>query len=169
MYWWAARLPNVFEISRAAIEHQLVVSSTITTTVTRTGRPKKGETDKERLVIGGLVKHHGYQPGGSVSNWDPAKTEDLAKLGSDVRKKVKFSTATVSRFFKKKFPQDGYKGYVAACSRDARNDIGTLLALWQGELPARHAELQDEEQEGATKTGGRRLGRTPGSRNRDDK
>jgi hypothetical protein len=34
----------------------------------RTGRPAKGETGKEMLVISALARHHKYEPGGSVGN-----------------------------------------------------------------------------------------------------
>jgi hypothetical protein len=111
----------------------------------RTGRPRKGESNKERLVISALVKHHRYQPGGSVGNYTPAKTERLAELASG--KDIKVSVATVSRFFKRRFPQHdrGYDGYVAACNRDARCSIGMLLALWQGEVPEHLAGLLPHE------------------------
>jgi hypothetical protein len=106
----------------------------------RTGRPRQGESDKETLVIGALVKHHRYQPGGSVENYTHATTKQLAKLASG--KYVKVSVATVSRFFKKKFPDQGYKGYVSDCTREL---IGAKLALWQGEVAERLTELLPHE------------------------
>jgi hypothetical protein len=111
----------------------------------RTGRPRKGESSKERLVIGALVKHHHYQPGGSIENYAPAKTERLAELASG--EYVKVSVATVSRFFKRQFPDHdrGYDGYVAACNRDARVNLGMLLALWQGDVSERLASLLPRE------------------------
>jgi hypothetical protein len=109
----------------------------------RTGRPRKGESDKERLVIGALVKHHRYQPGGGIGDYTPAKTKRLAGLASG--KDVKVSVATVSRFFKKKFPVLGYKGYEAACNRDAKVNIGMYLALWQGDVAERLADLLPHE------------------------
>src|SRR5688572_9445135 len=43
----------------------------------RTGRPRRGESDKDSLVLAALAKHHGWQAGGggSIKNWDPAKTK----------------------------------------------------------------------------------------------
>jgi hypothetical protein len=89
--------------------------------------------------------HHRYQSGGSVENYEPAKTEHLAKLASD--KGTTVSKATVSRFFRRHFPHHdrGYDGYVAACNRDAATGIGTLLALWQREIPEGLAELLPHE------------------------
>jgi hypothetical protein len=111
----------------------------------QTGRPRKSESGKERFVLSALAKHHRYQPGGGVQNYEPAKIEELAKLASD--RAVTISTATVSRFFKRKFPHHdrGYDGYVAACSRDARTTIDLLLALWQGEAAEHLAELLPKE------------------------
>jgi hypothetical protein len=111
----------------------------------RHGRPRKDESSKERLVIGALVKHHGYQPGGSIENYEPAKTKELAKLASGER--VQVSAASISRFLKRKFPNHkrGYDGYVAACNRSARLNIGMLLSLWQGEVAERLAELLPTE------------------------
>jgi len=106
----------------------------------RTGRPRKGESDKEWLVIGALAVHHEWQTGGSVGNDTPAKTKPLAKLASDEH--VTVSDATVSRFFTKKFPGRGYKGYRAAC---VNGTIGTLLASWQGEMPKHQAGLMPHE------------------------
>jgi hypothetical protein len=108
----------------------------------RTGRPRKGESDKERLVVAALVAHHKWQPGGSVGNDTPAKTRQLARLASDKRKGVEVSVATVSRFFRKKFPGRGHKGYEAAC---VRGEIGALLARWQGDVPEHLADLLPRE------------------------
>jgi hypothetical protein len=107
----------------------------------RTGRPRKGESRKEQFVIGALVHHHGYQPGGSIENYEPAKVQQLADLASG--EQVEVSVATVSRFFKRKFPNHdrGYDGYVAACNRDARLGIGMFLALWQNDVSERLAAL----------------------------
>ena len=108
-------------------------------TAKRRGRPK-GETDKKRLVIAALIKHHGYQTGGSIDNPTPAKTKELAELASG--KHVKVSVATVSRFLAEKFPDRRYKGYENAC---ARGEIGTKLALWQGDVPDSLRDLRPEE------------------------
>jgi hypothetical protein len=104
---------------------------------TRTGRPRKAESSKERLVIGALARHHRYESVGIVATYTPAKPQDLAEQASG--KEVRVSAATVSRFFKRRFPQHerGYDGYVAACNRDARVHIGMLLAFWQGEVTER--------------------------------
>jgi hypothetical protein len=107
----------------------------------RAGRPRKGESAKDLLVIGALVEHHGYQPGGSsVKRYDPAKTADLAESAG-------VSTATVSRFLKKKFPkyEHGYDGYVAICNGQARYHIGMYLALWQGDVTEGLAALLPHE------------------------
>lgn len=67
--------------------------------------------------------------------------EQLARLASSEH--VKVSVATVSRFFKRRFPDRGYKGYVSAC---LRGEIGLKIALWQGELSEEHlADLLPEE------------------------
>jgi hypothetical protein len=108
--------------------------------ISRTGRPREGETDKEQLVIAALMKHHGYQSDRSIGNPTPAKTAQLAKLASG--KQVQVSDATVSRFFKKKFPGRGYKGYTNAC---VRGEIGMKLAVWQGDILEAHADLLSEE------------------------
>jgi hypothetical protein len=106
----------------------------------RTGRPRKAESSKEQLVIGALVTYHKWQPGDSIGNDTPAKTEQLAKLASSKRAKV--SKATVSRFFAKKFPNLGYKGYEIAC---LRGEIGMKLTTWQGDIPDALRDLLPEE------------------------
>jgi hypothetical protein len=105
----------------------------------KTGRPRKGETDKERLVIAALTKHHDLE-GRSVGNYEPAKTRTLAKLASS--KRVSVSVATVSRFFKQKFPDRGYKGYENACRNEK---IGKLLAYWNGDLNEHRPDLLPHE------------------------
>jgi hypothetical protein len=105
----------------------------------RTGRPRKGESDKEHLVIDALAVHHKME-GRVVENLTPAKVKRIAKLASGEH--VKVSVATVSRFLSKKFPGRGYKGYEAAC---ARGTIGTLLAVWQGDVSEHLADLRPEE------------------------
>jgi hypothetical protein len=98
----------------------------------RTGRPRKGESDKERLVISALDAHH-KSDGSSVENPIPAKLKHLANLASN--KHVSVSVATVSRFFARKFPGRGYKGYEAAC---IRNEIALRIAGWQGDISDKH-------------------------------
>jgi hypothetical protein len=105
----------------------------------RTGRPRKGESDKERLVIAALALHHRCH-GRSVGKHTPATTKDLANLASGTH--VTVSDATVSRFFKKKFPGRGYKGNEAACVRD---EIGMLIAKWQGDVSAYLPDLLPQE------------------------
>ena len=102
----------------------------------RTGRPRKGETDKDAQVIAALARHHQYEPGGSIGNFDPATVRGLAKRGSG------FSVATVTRFLKSKFGESGHKAYAAAC-RSRR--IGPLLAKWNGDQCQNHAELRDDD------------------------
>jgi hypothetical protein len=105
----------------------------------RTGRPRKGETDKERLVIGALAAHH-QCAGRSLGNPTPATIKQLANLASN--KNVAVSVATVSRFFKRQFPGRGYKGYESACQRD---EIYLKIALWQGEGQEHLADLVPRE------------------------
>jgi hypothetical protein len=82
---------------------------------------------------------------GRVENYEPAKVKRLAELASGEH--VKVSTATVSRFLKRKFPEhnSGYDGYVAACNRDARVHIGMRLALWQNDVDERLARLMPHD------------------------
>jgi hypothetical protein len=96
----------------------------------RSGRPKKGETPKDSLVIAALAEHHGYKSGGSVRTYEPATESSLAKLhnGSDGR--ARLTKAAVSRFLQKRC--GGYQQYAALC-RQKR--IGSLLGLWQGDIP----------------------------------
>jgi hypothetical protein len=109
----------------------------------RAGRPRKEETGKYPLVIGALEEHHRYQERGSVENWDAATLGKLASLASGDR--VKVSASTVSRFFKDKFRNRGYKGYVSACNQRTIQHIGLLLMLWRGELPTHLPDLLPHE------------------------
>lgn len=86
------------------------------------GRPPKGDPPGFTLVEAALLKHHGYQPGGSVTNDTPAKTTELAELS---RK----SDSTVSRYLKAKF--GSYRKYEQACAGCV---VGLKFAKWQGEL-----------------------------------
>ncbi len=105
-------------------------------TARRTGRPRKGESSKDMLVVAALAKHHQYESGGSIGNYEPATVRGLAKPGSGL------TTAAVSRFFRKKFDERGHKGYVAACTS---KKIGPLLAAWQHDVPTEMADLLAEE------------------------
>ncbi len=105
-----------------------------TTKRKRTGRPRKEEKDGDTKVVAALAVYHQYEPGGSVGRYDAASLKDLAKLSG-------LSKATISRFFKSEF-KDGYEGYKAACLRE---EIGLLLAKWQGEMPEYKAGLLPEE------------------------
>ncbi len=95
----------------------------------QTGRPR-GETDKEALVLAAIVRHHRWQQDGSTGEENAATVAQLASLASNRRTTV--STATVSRFLRKKFPGRGHQGYRESC---LRGDIGLRLSLWQGEIP----------------------------------
>ena len=106
----------------------------------RTRRPKKSESDKRQLVLHALVLHHKWNQDGSIGNDTPATQPELVKLASG--KLVKVSKATVSRFFTKKFGEDGHKGYVAACEN---RTIGLKLSLWQGEAAKLLDDLTPEE------------------------
>jgi hypothetical protein len=94
----------------------------------RTGRPKNTEKDSASKVIAALNVHHGYE-GGSVTNYEPAKNRQLAGVSKNA----------LSRFLADKLGNGGHKKYVAACQNAS---IGTLLRLWNGETPDRHAELR---------------------------
>jgi hypothetical protein len=134
---WAARL----RLAEAALPEPPKQGDSAKPKTKRAGRPRKGESDAEQLIIAALVEHHKYESGlgrrggGSVGNYDPAKLAALAK-GCD--------RSTVSRFFKAKFGDRGHKGYVAACRG---RKIGELLAKWQGELPERTSGLRGDERE----------------------
>jgi len=108
----------------------------------RTGRPPKRERPKMELVPLALAHLHKRDADGSIGNWEPAKTEQIAK-------DAEVSTATVSKFFKKEFPGLGYRGYEGACRRDARKHIGTWLDQWLREKRPDHAALKDDEAEKA--------------------
>lgn len=109
----------------------------------RSGRPRKGDTDKQAIVLSLLVVHHQYEAGGSVGNYEPIELKDLA------RRMNSKSKSTGSRFFKSKFGERGYKGYTNAC---ARKEIGRLLAEWQNETSdERHDPLWTDEGEPGTR------------------
>lgn len=105
--------------------------------VKRTGRPRRGETDKDTLVISALAAHHRYEPGGSIGNYEPAGVTELSQAH-----KGDPSTAAISRFLKRKFPDSGYKSYVTACTRE---EIGYHLARWQDDVAEGHFDLRPEE------------------------
>lgn len=114
----------------------------------RTGRPVKGETGRDMLVVAALAKHHNYRSGGSIGNYTPASVRGMCEAynkeaGSS---KPHLTTAAVTRFFQKQFGADrGHKGYVAACNKNAPVTIGMLLAKWQDELPSQQPTLTDDE------------------------
>lgn len=112
----------------------------------RTGRPRKGETDRDTLVIAALAAHHQYVSSGAgkihIGNYNPATIRGLSKATTGL------STAAISRFFTKEFTEKyrpGHQGYVAACNRD-NNKIGLLLAKWQDDLPENYLDLAVEEE-----------------------
>ncbi|MBI1913227.1 MAG: hypothetical protein HYS12_00460 [Planctomycetes bacterium] len=111
----------------------------------RPGRPKKTEKDSATFVVAALNKWHGYE-GGCVTNYEPASNRGLADLfnkGSK-HKDYRLSENALSRFLKERFPgeEKPHKKYKVACHTET---IDTLLALWNRELPARHAELRDDD------------------------
>lgn len=101
----------------------------------KTGRPKKSEKDSETKVVAALSKHHGYEPGGSVSNYEPAKNRDLAK-------EFDLSGNALSRFLTDKLGPGGGKTYKNRCSQ---GKIGALLVIWNRELPSRDPPIRDDE------------------------
>jgi len=102
----------------------------------RTGRPRKNETDKDTLVVSALAKHHQYEPGGSVGNFEPATCRKLAEHNNGI------SAAALSRFLARKFGGKGHQRYAAACHR---GEIGRLLANWQGDVSEGHRGLLPHE------------------------
>jgi hypothetical protein len=98
----------------------------------RTGRPKKTEKDSVAKVVAALSQHHGYGEGMSVMNREPATNRGLAD-------QYDLSPNSLSRFLTNKLGKDGHKRYHIACHD---GQIGTLLALWRGELPSHHSVLR---------------------------
>lgn len=95
-------------------------------------------------MVAALTRHHGRE-GRSVSNATPARLDEIARLASNPGKGVTISRSTVSRFFRKHFPDHGYEEYVIAC-RDGT--IGLRLSVWEGELPGSlHAALRPSDTE----------------------
>lgn len=43
----------------------------------RPGRPRKGESGKDMLVVAALAKHHQYESGGSIGSYEPATVRGL--------------------------------------------------------------------------------------------
>lgn len=101
----------------------------------RTGRPRSCDASGFDLIESALIKHHGYEAGGSVENYEPASLKVLESLSGK-------SKATASRFLEDKFGKPGHKRYIAACQRE---EIGALLAKWSGELFKEHLDLAVEE------------------------
>jgi hypothetical protein len=148
-------IPNPHEMSRAKVVTLLQKAVS-----TRRGRPKKTEKDSDAKVVSALNVHHGYE-NGSVTNPEPATNRGLAEMAD-------LSNNALTRFLKARYPgeSDPFKKYRVAC-RD--RSIGTLLALWNRELPARLADLyKDEEQDSTRKHGQHRRGRSPGCHRDDD-
>ncbi len=96
-------------------------------------RPKE-ESNNDSLVIAALKRHHKFESGGSVINYDPATNRGLAKLGG-------FSENALSRFLDHKL-QGGHRGYKAACSKET---VGMLLSQWSGEAPSYLPDLTNAE------------------------
>jgi hypothetical protein len=97
----------------------------------KTGKPKKTECPKADLIIAALVKHHEYGENCSCLNYEPATVRGLAK-------QLGFSTATVKRFFDKRFGEHGHARYKTRC---AKKEVGQFLGRWLGELPSYEREL----------------------------
>ena len=109
----------------------------------RPGRRKKSERDSDSLALAALCKHHGLD-GNSVGNFEHATNRGLAAEFNKGKKanELKLSENALSRFLKNKnYALRKYK--VACCDKS----IGTVLALWRGELPSRLAKLKDDEQD----------------------
>jgi hypothetical protein len=118
--------------------HQLIVPATSPhpPAAVRKGRPRMGDRGKQLLVISALVRHHGWQSDGSIEQFEPASTAQLAALATN--KQASVSVATVSRFFARKYPERGYAGYAADC---IGKRIGMKLTLWQGLADEHLSEL----------------------------
>jgi hypothetical protein len=102
----------------------------------RGGRPKKTEKDSATKVVAALNAHHRYESG-SVTNYEAASNRGLAE-------RFGVSQNALTRFLKDRFPDEErpFKKYQLACRNKT---IGPLLALWNGELPGRHAGLMPHE------------------------
>jgi hypothetical protein len=101
----------------------------------RSGRPLKSEKDSATKVIAALNAHHGYGEGGSVTNPEPATNRGLAES-------YDLSANALSRFLAGMLGEHGHKRYEIACRN---GKIGAMLALWNRELPRRHADLLPHE------------------------
>jgi hypothetical protein len=129
----------------------------------RPGKPKKGETPADTLIIAALVKHHRYEPGGRVGNWMPATGKALSEM-TKLGDQDGVSTNAISKFWRaeKRFGERGKNGYDAACRQ---KKIGRLLAAWQGDALESHEEYDDNR---APNRGHRHAGSPPGSRRDGD-
>jgi hypothetical protein len=106
-----------------------------TPTKARAGRPKKADKDSAAKVVAALIKHHGYEDNGSVTNYEPATNRGLAA-------DYALSGNALTRFLQDKLGKNGQRQYKAAC---VNNKIGSYLALWNGDLPGRLAGLMPHE------------------------
>ena len=120
----------------ARIREWAVASNSNKQKTPRVGRPKNTEKDSATIVLAALTAHHGYE-NGSVTNFEAATNRGLAA-------QFGLSPNALSRFLKSRFPleQKPHKKYVAACRN---RTIGSLLMLWNRELPAHMAELTTAE------------------------
>jgi hypothetical protein len=102
----------------------------------RVGRPTKSEKDSATKVLAALTAHHGYESG-SVTEHAPASNRGLAA-------QFGLSPNALSRFLRSRFPHEHkpHKKYVAACHNGT---IGSLLMLWNRELPGHLANLTAAE------------------------
>jgi hypothetical protein len=101
----------------------------------RTGRPRKDEKDSATKVIAALTAHHGYGEGLSVTHYEPATNRGLAE-------EYGLSKNALSRFLTAKLGEDGHKKYEISCRK---KEIGTMLALWRGDLPGHLPDLLPSE------------------------
>jgi hypothetical protein len=147
------------ELSEAQLRQLRIPANEVQRTINvgiksrRGGRPRKKEKDGDLKTLAALNIHHGYD-NGVVGNLTPATNRDLVSLGA--------SSAALTRFLKKKLPENPSASYRAAC-RSKR--IASLLQFWNGEMPTRNATLGNEEPPEETSGNGHRRGRQPGSHN----
>ena len=88
------------------------------------------------MVVSALCIHHGYESG-SVTCFEAATNRGLAE-------RFGLSPNALSRFLKEQFPEElrPHRKYVAACRNKT---IGSLLSLWNRELPGRTVSLLPTE------------------------
>jgi hypothetical protein len=111
-------------------ERSKLAESSATPTATRkrkSGRQSKELSSFDELVLAALRKHHQYESGGSVGNFEPA-------IGNQLSREYKLSNNALGRFLKKEPRNLSYAQYAASCRNGS---IGRLLVSWSGETPSR--------------------------------